>query len=302
MPNPLEQCIASASQTDSRLRELMLFIGNNSNPNGKIMVAYRNARRALRTALNDPNPKLAVQEAMSQLRDAVDLYTRQTLDQARSGGAGNALEQLSFYGIEQTAPYTPDPTSYEAAIAAVLSLLDAQVNSIYGLVELGGEEPLIVGDDAHPGQLNPTNIVTAGAFWVTELWQYSFEETILAVLDATSMELLAGMNIGLSQGLSTKFLKQAIAALDERTTDCCLRVHGQIQPLNKPFKLTGYPRYADELDGPPFHPWCRTSTVLYLPQYDEGLTPAMRDSAQIVLSERAAGLNKVRHPADAFAN
>jgi hypothetical protein len=52
---------------------------------------------------------------------------------------------------------------------------------------------------------------------------------------------------------TTTYQKQAIATLDERTTDCCLRVHGQTQPIDEPFKLTGTPRYADEIQDPPFH-------------------------------------------------
>jgi hypothetical protein len=66
-----------------------------------------------------------------------------------------------------------------------------------------------------------------------------------------------------SQATGTVYMKQAIAAIDAKTTDCCLQVHGQIQPLDKPFQLIGEPRYADEVDNPPFHWNCRTAEALY---------------------------------------
>jgi hypothetical protein len=84
------------------------------------------------------------------------------------------------------------------------------------------------------------------------------------------------------------FKKQAIAAIDDRTTDCCLRVHGQIQPMDQPFRLTGKPRFADRLQGPPFHWRCRTATTLYTQEMEAvGVpTPAMVDAARAELRAR----------------
>jgi hypothetical protein len=97
------------------------------------------------------------------------------------------------------------------------------------------------------------------------------------------------------------FKKQAVAAIDARTTDCCLKVLGQVVDLKAKFYLTGEPRYADYLDAPLFHWYCRTSQVLYLPEYDDGLSALMQSSAKKVLDERAAGQRIDRHPADAFS-
>lgn len=81
--------------------------------------------------------------------------------------------------------------------------------------------------------------------------------------------------------------KQAIAAIGGNTTDCCLRVHGQIQPVDKPFKLTGSPRFADEMQYCPFHWRCRTSISMYHPMFEQsGLTTAsMRASAAAQLAK-----------------
>lgn len=96
--------------------------------------------------------------------------------------------------------------------------------------------------------------------------------------------------------------KQAIAAIDENTTDCCLRVHGQIQPLGQTFSLTGTPRYADRMQHPPFHGHCRTVEALYLEVFETVGVPtgAMRDAARAELEARASTGRRVEiHPANA---
>lgn len=96
--------------------------------------------------------------------------------------------------------------------------------------------------------------------------------------------------------------RQAIAAIDERTTDCCLQVHGQIRALDKPFKLTGTPRFADEMMGPPFHWFCRTATVLYVKELEivGKSTKEMRAAANSELKARAKTGKRVEiHPAHA---
>jgi hypothetical protein len=97
------------------------------------------------------------------------------------------------------------------------------------------------------------------------------------------------------------YQKQAIAAIDERTTDCCLRVHGQIQPLDEPFQLDGTPRYADEVQDPPFHWYCRSSETLYEETFEEiGIpTSEMEDAAAAELKAREDGTRQEIHPSHA---
>jgi hypothetical protein len=91
------------------------------------------------------------------------------------------------------------------------------------------------------------------------------------------------------------YQKQAIATIDERTTDCCLQVHGQIQPIDEPFILPGSPRYADEIQDPPFHWYCRTSEALYHPSFEEiGIpTETMERQAQKEITARAESKKRV---------
>jgi hypothetical protein len=77
--------------------------------------------------------------------------------------------------------------------------------------------------------------------------------------------------------------KQAVAVISERTTECCLRVHGQVQPLEQPYQLDGEPRFADEMMYPSFHWNCRTASVAYMAAWEKDTrlpTAAMVDEAQ----------------------
>lgn len=96
--------------------------------------------------------------------------------------------------------------------------------------------------------------------------------------------------------------RQAIAAIDERTTDCCLRVHGQRVAQDQPFHLTGTPRFADYVHSPPFHWSCRTATAIYhvLMESVGTTTEEMRDAARSELQARSrTGRREEIHPAHA---
>lgn len=66
------------------------------------------------------------------------------------------------------------------------------------------------------------------------------------------------------RGEKDRIVKKAIATIDSRTTQTCFRVHGQVQPIDKPFSLTGTPRYANAKMLPPFHDYCRTVIIVEL--------------------------------------
>jgi hypothetical protein len=68
--------------------------------------------------------------------------------------------------------------------------------------------------------------------------------------------------------------KQAIAVIGKGTTDCCLRVHGQIKRNDEPFELVGEPRFADRMMAPSFHWNCRTGVAMYHPAFEESMPTA----------------------------
>jgi len=96
-------------------------------------------------------------------------------------------------------------------------------------------------------------------------------------------------------------MKQAIAAIDQSTTDCCLRVHGQVKALNEQYELAGEPRFADRMDYPPFHWSCRTSSVAYMREWEDSsvTTAMMEEAAQAELAAREEQGREEIHPAHA---
>lgn len=86
--------------------------------------------------------------------------------------------------------------------------------------------------------------------------------------------------------------KQAVAALGPSTTELCLRVHGQIQDVDKPFELgSGPPEpFAPKMMASPFHWNCRTAVAPYHPDFERTsnvTTAAMRAAAQEALANRS---------------
>lgn len=79
--------------------------------------------------------------------------------------------------------------------------------------------------------------------------------------------------------------KQAVAAVQAKTTATCLRVHGQVRELDEPFELTAEPRFARRMMAPPFHWNCRTAVVGYLEELDTDMAD-MRREARAELARR----------------
>jgi hypothetical protein len=138
------------------------------------------------------------------------------------------------------------------------------------VVATGGDLALIIGDESRTGVLQPSAVVQEGARWLTAMAMAGWQETVRV-----------------TRGF--EWMKQAVAAIDERTTDCCLRVHGQVVGIDEKFRLTGTPRFADELEWSPFHWYCRTSvTLVTAEEAGDDLTERMEAAAAAELARRAA--------------
>jgi hypothetical protein len=202
-------------------------------------------------------------------------------EQARSSGAESARRQLGYYGL-QAKEIKPEPEITNTVYEVIDAKAKEQETAVVALLLGEADEGLILGDQERQGIIRPYDVITTSAFWIAWMFWEGFS-------DQAGRSNKAG-----------EFSKQVVAALDHRTTDCCLQAHGQVVAFQGKFKLTGTPRFADELEWTPFHHYCRTSIVLYLPGYDDGLTERMKQDARKVLGERAQGVNKYRHPACAF--
>lgn len=282
MNNPLEQSIRSAVRANAEIGNLFAKVGTSEHPRGVILSAYRNAHRSMITALAEPQPLFGAREVMRELKQTVLTETKPIFQQAEQFGKNEAERQLGYYGISVPAyGVTGLSSQTDNAVTVLTEFLDSQQVTIETMILAGLDPTLIIGDEDRKGMLRPGSVLGTAIFWILALLWDSYSDLV-------------------TRYKQDDMSKQAVAALDSRTTDCCLRVHGQIKPFDDPFELTGTPRYADKLDWSPFHDYCRTSIVLYSPSFDFGLTEQMREAADYVLAERAAGRVFDQHPADAF--
>ena len=276
--------VRAAHQSGDELGRLFgRSLGTAAHPRGQVMTAYRTARAAIRGKMGQPG---TVNDALSTLRLSVELAIRNALRDAIAAGQAQAERELAAYGLPVASGANYLPT--EDALAAVLAYLDAQTHAAWALVVSGtADEILILGDGTRAGLLWPAPVTREAARWLATWLGQSYGQMVDAALRQA--------------GAKEEYRRQAIATIDHKTTDCCLRVHGQVVGLEESFKLTGTPRYADRLRDPGFHWWCRTSIALvHVRDVEDELTQQMRDAARDELDARVrTGKREVIWPSNA---
>ncbi len=236
MPNPLEKAVKSALRSNNDIGTLFARIGNNEHPRGFVTSAYRQAKRAMRSAMTEENQVLAAADVMAELKRTLRGQLVSLALDAQAQGAEEAARQLSFYDITSARALPAElSTTATASISTALARVDAQSAAVQALILSGAAIEQIVGTEERAGALRVTDVASYSAEFAAGLVWASFGEWVA------------------QQARLMTFQKQVVAALDNRTTDCCLKAHAQIQPMNKKFQLTGTPRYADELEWAPFH-------------------------------------------------
>ena len=264
--------IRAAERTTRDLRALFgRALGTNEHPRGRILAAYRNAHRALRDVFRRARGAQAMGEAREVLtalrRDVQDAGTG-ALDAAIAIGRRQAEVERQVWELDPLDPTTPNT---RAMMDGWLSTVDGQTAFAMAVIATEGDPALILGSETRTGRLRASDTTRAGAHWIA----------------AAAMGALWVSLQGPQERSKMTYDKQVIATIDERTTDCCLQAHGQIVPFDSDFRLTGTPRYADEMDWSPFHDYCRTSIAMVpsaLPEDD--LTRQMRDAARAELMAR----------------
>ena len=223
----------AALRVDDELRGIFARLGSAEHPNGRVLRTYRVARRSLR-ASGGLQPG-AVAETLGELKRAMREIGSEALSAAAQAGAKSARAQLDAYRlIGRPAAY-----DWSSALTAWLASVESQAAAVQAAVLTGAEPELIVGDETQPGMLNPSGPLRDGAKWAAIVAQAAW----WAWIEASNAR----------RDGPDALDKQAVAAIDERTTECCLLVHGQIVPLDEDFTLTGRPRFADKLQWTPFH-------------------------------------------------
>jgi len=271
MANQRLASIRAARRTSKGLADLFGKMGSTEHPRGRILGAYRNARRALRFVLGQPMAVFDAPAILATLRRDVDAVAQDLLDQAASLGRAQATTEAEAWELQ--APSVPTPTV--SARRAWLGILDHQIASAQTLIYSGSEPSIILGDDLRGGILQPGPVIREGARWLATAamlaWMVGIE-TVTA-RDPRGFE----------------WYKQTVPAIDERTTDCCLKVAGQAVPIKGTFTLRGTPRYADKMDWSPFHDYCRTSVVLVpKSQIGDDLATRLRAAARVEIEARVA--------------
>lgn len=269
-----ERAVKLALKTGDNLERLFArILGSVAHPQGRILSAYRQARRAL--ASGALTLGLAAQ-VLAELRQVLQEATQAGLRQAAEAGTGQARRELAVYQL----PDTVAPASTAFAQQAWMAIFVAQTAQIAALV-MQGDKKLLLGDDSRVGIFAPAPMLREGSRWLALASQNAYGDTVQSSLQRA--------------GAQDEYMRQLVAAIDERTTDCCLRVHGQAVKMDEPFHLTGTPRYADTLMTPPFHDFCRSSQVLVRKsERDDGLSQRMRVAATREIDARGEDDNRKR--------
>lgn len=259
MANPHHQAITNGRKTTDKLRQMFREVGSHEHPSGAVFAAYMQARRALRGNLDNGR---VVNEVMNELKRSIRTTVTSQYNDAVSLGNEQAQGDLSAYGLRPVVATLPIVDAVQSTMLIVSQQETAIRSGMF-------DEGTILGDESRVGLLSPGNATRETADWLTRL-------TVLAWLTSVQQGAAGG-----------EFYKQAVAALDKRTTETCLNVHGQVQPLNGLFTLTGTPRYANQLDRPPFHNFCRTVVALVEARYvSDQVTADMKRAAEVELERQ----------------
>jgi len=255
------------------------YLGSVQHPRGQVLGIYRKARRDMSGVLKAKRRTMRAeaQEVLADARIKLDTVTTAMVRDAVTHGQQSAITQLTAY-VDDGILYTPQmlPALVSDIQQAPMMTFDRQAMQVLGMIAGGGDvTTAIVGDAGRVGILSPAQFITTAADSTTRALGVSFSSTV-----------------GREPAQEFGWWKQAISAIDDRTTETCLNVAGQTQKVDDKFHLTGTPRFADDMDWVPFHWYCRTSVVLYLPQYDDGITEALRDDVKVEREKRAQELKE----------
>jgi len=277
--NEHERAVREALRTNRKLKVLFGQLGTREHPRGRVLTAYRQARRALK---GNVARLPVVRDVLGELRTTLAGVAMDALTEAERIGLQQARTTLAVYGL----PNYVETPGVSDEFGAWMAVYDAQAAAVLALAA-ADDEATILGDAGRVGTLSPAPVVREGARWLA-----------VAALASLTMGIDAGVTRGGAQG---DYMRQAVAAIDERTTNCCLRVHGQVTEIRGKFTLTGTPRWADKMTGPPFHNFCRTSVALvHVDDVDDELSVTMRQAGRAELAARKdTGEHRVIHPASA---
>ena len=239
------------------------------------------------------NLRLKIQQINNTHKQKIDeitaWYMNQQLGSLRSIGE-KRLPNIQQLNLET---YTERSQIYENVMAGSMLWIDSlSANMQTNLTRLAATGASV---ESAISRLFSVGI-TDGRASVFRLSGVAAEQQVKTNLWTTTTLSVFGLFGATSRHTGTVYQKQWISAIDHKTTDCCLQAHGQIQPLDKPFHLTGEPRFSDFVDSPPGHWNCRAAMSLYKPEMEEKGIPTaeMKDAADAELTARATSGTRER--------
>ena len=280
MPNPHLTAIRSGIRYNRALKRLTNSkIGTKEHPRGAILAAYRRARKALLGNLDNP---AVVSLALEAYRTAVIQAVAEGAQLSVELAMAHADDLLEAYSLPAIA--IGRSTAVDELLTSATGIVDGQIRAIQSGVLT---EAQVLGGQRRLG------LFTAG---------------VLQREVANRFANIAAQKVGgmmdeslIISGTKLEYVRQAIAAVDERTTPCCLGVHGQTREMDEDFYTPDPPAYADAQERPPFHSYCRTSQVLVLrTMTNDDLTRDMKRAAALETEMREKPRYSAPHPANAF--
>jgi hypothetical protein len=267
--NPLYWSIQSTKRNDRwLLNAYASVLGTKEHPRGDVLSIYRKYRRRLEDVLKAQRVTMAreIREILAEARRELGATAMKALRGAAERGMESAREQVNLYkddGLRfQVAGETPDirvmRDAWMMTYEQQASVLDALARNGNATIDtaLGGSDRM--------GIFQPAPVQREGSRILPEVLAAGFTAYVFGRLRQREQP----------------FEKQAIAAIDDRTTGTCLNLHGQTQPVDKKFHVVGTPRFSRRQDWSPFHWYCRTSVTLYRSEYDDGLTAKMEKQSK----------------------
>ena len=251
----LQASIRLAKRWNRRLRDITRRLGTKQYPRGAMLTAYRNARRAtagLFGQTTDPlNRIIGITEIMAALRAEVTSTSARELQAGVNLGQEMAEANADIYNLPVTRDAMPSITStLDTAIDIAAATVDRQDAYVRALILAEAEEDELLGNERHPGILNPSAVVRDVDHWAAHLVSDTFGFILFAALARMGTQ-------------APVFEKIPVAIRDMRTTETCQKVDGQAVLVDKLFDLNGWtPAYADEMMFPPFHYFCRTGIAI----------------------------------------
>jgi len=295
-----ERAIQNALDTGDDIKALFDKLGSADHPRGVIMALHRSFMREIAPHLDNPP---VMREMLRTYKTRLTVAFVQVFEQAAVTGANRAERDIARNDIVENGALLPDPILSQLtqpARDAIAAAIDAQINAVYAQLAMGRDPVAVIGDAGRVGLLSPSSLLKIGKRIVAEMVSSARDQRLQSAF-GSGFGGFGGLILPDANAVARVevYKRQAIAAIDERTTDCCLRVNGQVVGVDELFKLTGTPRYAGKMADPPFHDYCRTSVALvHQDDIDDRMTSDMRKAAIAEIKAREDGSRVEINPAD----